>query len=529
MMKLETKIVALVALALVLGVSSANAASRRPIADVSVGGAQAEWAPLRVDYDHLVLTVVGPDGYVNRQEFPAGAHPSFGLFDASGYALPDGLYKWELSLVPIVDAAMQEQMAEVRAAGGMVESVSPSRQSGAFSILEGALVSTEEVEVAAPGAPSSISVPGGPPQNVVVTNADGVIRNSLCVGFDCPNSPSFSDSTILLMENNTRIKFGDTSVGSFPTEDWEIEANSNLSGGQSYLGFNDCGSNSTQGGCATDLVFAVESGAPSSALYVENSGEVGLGTSNPVADLHIVEGDTPTLRLEQDGSSGFAPQTWDVAGNETSFFIRDATNGSTLPFRIRPGSDSNALVIGTDGDVGVGVLSPEAPLHVTGPNADEQLLLLEGGGTTTRFGVTNTISGNNWQVGTRQNGSFFVTLAGSGVDELQLDASGNLTVTGDCVETDGACADYVFEPDYELRPMEDLASFIAENKHLPNVPSTEQIRAEGVRLQHFQGRLLEKIEELTLYTLQQHELIGGLQARLEALESTAPAATDTRE
>ena len=72
-------------------------------------------------------------------------------------------------------------------------------------------------------------------------------------------------------------------------------------------------------------------------------GRVGLGTSVPYVELHIVDGDTPTVRLDQDGSAGWTAQRWDVAGNETNFFIRDATNGSRLPFRIFPGAPSNSL------------------------------------------------------------------------------------------------------------------------------------------------------------------------------------------
>ncbi len=82
-------------------------------------------------------------------------------------------------------------------------------------------------------------------------------------------------------------------------------------------------------------MFLIETGARNNALYVENSGEVGIGTNNPVADVHIKIGDPPTVRLEQDGTSGFTPQTWDVAGNKTNGFICDATTGSRLPLRIR--------------------------------------------------------------------------------------------------------------------------------------------------------------------------------------------------
>ena len=82
------------------------------------------------------------------------------------------------------------------------------------------------------------------------------------------------------------------------------------------------------------------------------------------AMIHTIDGDTPTLRLQQDGSSGFAPQTWDVAGNETNFFIRDVTNGSQLPFRIRPDAPTNSIFVDVDGDVVMGTSSPDSALHV---------------------------------------------------------------------------------------------------------------------------------------------------------------------
>ena len=69
-----------------------------------------------------------------------------------------------------------------------------------------------------------------------------------------------------------------------------------------------------------------------------SAGRIGFGTATPVLDLHVVSGNTPALRLEQDGSSGFTAQTWDVAGNEAVFFIRDVTSGSRLPFKIQPGA-----------------------------------------------------------------------------------------------------------------------------------------------------------------------------------------------
>ena len=76
--------------------------------------------------------------------------------------------------------------------------------------------------------------------------------------------------------------------------------------------------------------------ARANALYIEADGDIGIGTKDPVVDVHILSGNTPTLRLEQDGSSGFAAQTYDIAANEANFFIRDVTNGSKLVFKAKP-------------------------------------------------------------------------------------------------------------------------------------------------------------------------------------------------
>ncbi|WP_445150735.1 hypothetical protein [Baekduia sp. Peel2402] len=61
--------------------------------------------------------------------------------------------------------------------------------------------------------------------------------------------------------------------------------------------------------------------------------------------------DTPGIRLAQGNGGGYTAQTWDVAGNEANFFIRDLTGGSKLPFRIRPGAPTSSIDIQTSGTV----------------------------------------------------------------------------------------------------------------------------------------------------------------------------------
>ena len=85
--------------------------------------------------------------------------------------------------------------------------------------------------------------------------------------------------------------------------------------------------------------------------------------------------------------------------------------------------------------------------------------------------------------------------------------------------------DYVFQkyftgssdlkPDYELISLNDLEKYIEENHHLPNVPSAAQIRNNGLELGEMNNLLLQKIEELTLYILQQNKRIEDLENRLK--------------
>lgn len=189
-------------------------------------------------------------------------------------------------------------------------------------------------------------------EDMQVFATDVIVQGSICVGFDCVNGESFGFDTERLKENNLRLHFDDTSVSaSFPSNDWRLVANDTTNGGSNFFAIED----STAG----TVPFRVEAGAGNNALHVDaTGGNVGMGTSTPVVELHITDGDSPTMRLEQNGSSGFTPQTWDVAGNETNFFVRDVTNGSKLPFKIRPGAPDNSLYIDSEGDIGLGTASP---------------------------------------------------------------------------------------------------------------------------------------------------------------------------
>lgn len=80
-------------------------------------------------------------------------------------------------------------------------------------------------------------------------------------------------------------------------------------------------------------------------------------------------------------------------------------------------------------------------------------------------------------------------------------------------------ADFVFAEDYDLPKLEDVEKHIKEKKHLPEVAPAKQMEKEGVNVGEFQIKLLQKIEELTLYTIEQNKLIKEQQKRIDVLEN----------
>ncbi|MCB0687219.1 MAG: tail fiber domain-containing protein [Saprospiraceae bacterium] len=271
-----------------------------------------------------------------------------------------------------------------------------------------------------------------------VINDDLIVTFSTCVGMDCVNGESFGFSTVILKENNTRLKFFDTSTGTFPSNDWELEANESINGGANHFAIND-----VTGG---KVPFKIIAGAPTNSLLVKADGNVGMGTGSPAVRLHLNMGNTPAVRLQQDGSNGFTPQTWDLAGNETNFFIRDVTNGSKLPFRIRPGAPENSIFIKENGNVGLGTQTPDVALHlrrtdgtaaikieeVNGTAAGRNLLAIVNNGPS-RFTLDNTNGiGTEWQMQSANSGQYILQdNADPAEQEFILDGVGNLRITGD--------------------------------------------------------------------------------------------------
>jgi hypothetical protein len=447
------------------------------LASVS-GGGSVRW-DVAVANSGLTLIVSAPDGRVFRRELKGGSSPDFALTDKLGEKLPDGTYSYELRVAPTSSVATREALktrapddaSEEERTGRKRATVPAQVQTGSFSIVNGSAVvggALEDGRRVAQAQPRAAATSGntltrlrnhraflGAAPDQVIPD-DLIVQGSACIGLDCVNNESFGFDTIRLKENNTRIQFDDTSTAAgFPTNNWQIRANSSASGGDSFLGFVDQGAsgNSETG----TVVLQVNAGAPANSVKVASNGKVGFRTATPVLDLHITTGDTPAHRLEQTNASGFTAQTWDIAGNEANFFVRDVTGGSRLPFRIRPGAPTSSIDINASGLVGVGTASPQVNLDVRGSNSKIQVgteTALFLGPTQTGLGISNgtekfltvvqtgggffgTIS--NHPLGLVANNNTRVTISGAGAVQfntygagtLVTDASGNITASSD--------------------------------------------------------------------------------------------------
>lgn len=358
-----------------------SALAGNEVGKMSGNASGIDWTVTRNDHESVVLTVVAPDGTRLQKTFNGGQNPSFRTSDLKKGGSTDGTYTYELLLVPRVSGSVKSALKAARASGddAAVASIMKANgldksvvQSGAFGVSGGAFLDPDAKEptandsAAASTGRGSISSeasttttrrPGTIAADDQVIPDDLIVQSSICAGFDCVDGESFGFDTIRMKENNVQINFMDTSTSAgYPANDWTIVANDSTSGGANYLAFSDL--------TAGRKTFLVEAGAPSNALYVDSTGNIGISQSAPGLDLHMTTTDTPAMRYEQTNGGGFTAQTWDIGANEANFFVRDVTGGSLLSFRIRPGAPTSSIDIASNGNVGIGKASATHKLHV---------------------------------------------------------------------------------------------------------------------------------------------------------------------
>lgn len=106
---------------------------------------------------------------------------------------------------------------------------------------------------------------------------------------------------------------------------------------------------------------------------------------------------------------------------------------------------------------------------------------------------------------------------GTGNPDYTLDVVGKIRAHELLVNTNKT-ADFVFEEDYKLLELAKVKEYIKEHKHLPDIPSAEEMKKNGVSVSDLQVNLLQKIEELTLHVIKQQEELNNIKTELEAIK-----------
>jgi len=153
---------------------------------------------------------------------------------------------------------------------------------------------------------------------------------------------------------------------------------------------------------------------------------------------------------------------------------------------------------------------------------------------TTSFTINSRTSSTTFNTlfAVRNNGNVLIGKTSQANTSYKLDVAGNVRANEVVVNTTGA--DFVFDPSYRLYPLSGLKKYIEQNHHLPEIAAAKQMQAEGLNVGGNQVKLLQKVEELTLYLIEkdkeiknqqeenriQNKKLKQLENRLKKLETT---------
>jgi hypothetical protein len=279
----------------------------------------------------------------------------------------------------------------------------------------------------------------------------------------------------------------------------------------------------------------------STKVMVNGSGNLGVGTTTPAAKLHI-NGSAEVLRIDgtdpyaQFYNAAVAKGYVQVTGSDFKLGTVGTNTGGKV--QITAGS-STALTIASSGNVGIGTTTPSIKLHLKGSN---ELLRLDGTSAQLQFyngGFKGfmKIEGNDVKLGTNGGNTtgdlYFYTNNNA---HMMIDESGNITMgtfdpgAGYKLSVGGKIIceelkvqlqpfpDYVFEEDYKLASLYEVEASIRANKHLPGFPAAKEVE-ESMGIGELQTKMMEKLEELTLYVIDLQKQNDALKQDLASLRA----------
>nr|WP_299073824.1 tail fiber protein [uncultured Allomuricauda sp.] len=219
------------------------------------------------------------------------------------------------------------------------------------------------------------------------------------------------------------------------------------------------------------------------------------------------------------GSNQISPIIWMYGyGGKNAFQVRkkgyaaNVQNGTTL------------FHVGVDGNVGIGTTSPQYMVHAKRLTGISEVRTE----SYDHYARMGTNDGGGYLGASNGNGELTINIRGYGdayfnagnvgigttIPDAKLTVKGNIHAEEVKVDLSVPGPDYVFKEDYDLKSLEEVQNYIKTNGHLPNIPSAQEMEENGIQLGEMNMKLLEKIEELTLYTLEQEEKIQDYKVEL---------------
>ncbi|UOY05500.1 hypothetical protein L0P88_16270 [Muricauda sp. SCSIO 64092] len=245
------------------------------------------------------------------------------------------------------------------------------------------------------------------------------------------------------------------------------------------------------------------------------------GQSNPI---HIKSSQNNLLHLNSTDSD----YSWLGWSRNESFKITMGINNLDdfyIDRRYNDSWNSNTFVIKRNsGKIGIGTSDPSSNLHIKSNRAE--LSIENTNSSEWAFIRLKGPEMNFWDIAQYGNNDYLEFRPKGGSPSVIFKQSGNVAIYGkleskEIKVTLTPTADFVFESDYNLPTLEFIENYIKEKKHLPNIASAKEMEKNGVNIGDFQIQLLQKIEELTLYTIQQQkeiERLRSLEKRLAEIE-----------